>query len=146
MDEECSKYFPRENTTSHSTGARRSGELGVSTEASTPSSPSLEISTGASAGPSLGISTAASSSSNQAHSTRTLETNTIQAHSRRTVPTNTDMAIQPRCQEWLDQADSWDLAMQEEYITMCMVQECEQSLESPTGSVAAGCRFVNADG
>jgi len=46
-----------------------------------------------------------------------------------------------RCADWRDGADNWAAAKQKDYISKCMAQDCEQSME--TGSDTPGCRFLD---
>ena len=46
-----------------------------------------------------------------------------------------------RCADWRDKADTWQASKQKDYISKCMAQDCEQSME--VGEDHPGCRFLD---
>ena len=50
--------------------------------------------------------------------------------------------INIRCRDFDDKAHTWSQAKQEDYMSKCMGQDCEQSL----GTGTSGCRYTDANG
>ena len=51
--------------------------------------------------------------------------------------------INIRCRDFVDKADAWSKSKQREYLSRCMAQDCEQSLESAGDGSYDGCRYMD---
>ena len=54
--------------------------------------------------------------------------------------------INIRCRDFVSKAHTWSKAKQREYLSLCMAQDCEQSLEEIQEGGYSGCRYMDENG
>ena len=54
--------------------------------------------------------------------------------------------INIRCRDFVDKGHAWSKGKQREYLSRCMAQDCEQSLENAGDESYDGCRYVDENG